>query len=206
MTPVFDHLAVAAETLDAGVAAVEEALGLRLQPGGKHAAMGTHNRLIGMGPGEYLEVIAIDPEAPAPGHARWFALDRFRGAPRPRAWIVRDPSLENALAHAPPGAGAPMAFRRDALTWRMAVPETGVLPFDGLFPALIEWGAGVAHPAARLADTGLRLTALTLVHPRAEDLRQALAGLIRDPRLRLESGGPRMVAEFDTPHGRRVLE
>ncbi|MGB8622709.1 MAG: VOC family protein, partial [Paracoccaceae bacterium] len=36
-----DHLAVAAETLEAGVAAVEAALGVRLAEGGSHAAMGT---------------------------------------------------------------------------------------------------------------------------------------------------------------------
>ena len=29
-------------------------------PGGKHAFMGTHNCLLGLGPGFYLEVIAID--------------------------------------------------------------------------------------------------------------------------------------------------
>ncbi|HPD94073.1 MAG: VOC family protein [Rhodobacter sp.] len=206
MTAVFDHLAVAAASLDEGVAAMEAALGLPLQPGGRHAAMGTHNRLIGMGPGTYLEVIAIDPEAPPPGRPRWFALDGFRGAPRPRAWILRDDALEAALSRAPAGTGTPMLFRRDALTWRMAVPDTGVLPFDGVAPALIEWGAGVAHPATRLPDQGLRLSVLTLLHPEAEALRGALAGLCRDSRLRIETGPPGIVAEVLTPHGRRVLE
>lgn len=202
---LFDHLAVAAVSLDEGAAAIEAALGVPLQAGGRHAAMGTHNRLLSLGPGEYLEVIAIDPEAPAPARSRWFGLDGFAGAARPRAWILRCEDLEAALAGAPEGAGLPMAFQRDALHWRMAVPDSGVLPFDGVFPALIEWGAGVAHPAGRLTDQGVRLAELVLVHPEAAALRAALAGMVSEPRLRIESGSAAIIATFETPHGRRVL-
>jgi hypothetical protein len=77
----FDHLAIGAETLDEGVEAVEAALGVPLAPGGGHPAMGTHNRLLSLGPGEYLEVIAIDPDAPA----RPAALVRARRLSRPAA-------------------------------------------------------------------------------------------------------------------------
>lgn len=202
---LFDHLAIAAVDLDDGAAAIEAALGVPLQGGGKHAAMGTHNRLVSLGEGEYLEVIAIDPAAEGPGRPRWFALDGFSGAPRPRAWILRCDDLGAALARAPAGAGVPMGFRRDALTWRMAVPDSGVLPFDGVFPALIEWGQGVAHPAGRLPDRGVRLTGLTLRHPQADALRAALAPLVSDPRLCVQTGAPGIEAVFDTPSGRRVL-
>lgn len=202
---LFDHLAIAAVDLDDGAAAIEAALGVPLQGGGKHAAMGTHNRLLSLGGGEYLEVIAIDPAAEGPGRPRWFALDGFAGAPRARAWILRCDDLEAALARAPVGSGVPMAFRRDALTWRMAVPDSGVLPFDGVFPALIEWGAGVAHPAGRLQDRGVRLAGVTLVHPQAAALRTALAGVVNEHRLRVEAGAPAIIATFDTPDGRRVL-
>jgi Glyoxalase-like domain len=41
--------------------------------------MGTHNRVIAISsesfPDCYVEVIAIDPDAPAPGRRRWFGLD-----------------------------------------------------------------------------------------------------------------------------------
>ena len=107
---VFDHLAVAAVSLDEGAAAIEAALGVPLQAGGKHAAMGTHNRLLSLGPGEYLEVIAIDPGAPAPARARWFGLDGFAGTARPRAWILRCADLDVALVDAPEGSGLPVAF------------------------------------------------------------------------------------------------
>ena len=75
-----DHLAVAARDLDEGRAVVEAALGVTLQRGGRHARFGTHNLLLGLEDGLYLEVIAIDPDAPGPDEARWFDLDRFDAA------------------------------------------------------------------------------------------------------------------------------
>ena len=56
-----DHLVVSAATLAEGVAYVEEALGVAMAGGGEHAHMGTHNRLLSLGPSDYLEVIAVDP-------------------------------------------------------------------------------------------------------------------------------------------------
>ena len=46
MALALDHLVVAARTLEEGVAWVESRLGIAMGPGGKHAAMGTHNRLL----------------------------------------------------------------------------------------------------------------------------------------------------------------
>lgn len=203
--PLFDHLALAAEDLATGAATLESALGVPLEPGGQHAAMSTHNRLLSLGPGEYLEVIAADPAAPPPGRPRWFALDAFAGPVRPRAWVLACDDLDAALAKAPPGSGQPMAFRRGDLTWRMAVPASGLLPFDGLAPALIGWGPGVPHPSTRLPDRGVRLTALTLHHPAAPALAAALAPLTQDPRLRFATGAPAITAEFLTPRGLVVL-
>lgn len=201
----FDHIAVAATSLDDGARVLEATLGVPLEPGGRHAQMGTHNRLLSLGPGEYLELIAIDPEGVPPGRPRWFGLDDFTGAPRPQSWILRTDALESALARAPEGTGVPTLFRRDALSWRFALPDSGVQPFDGIAPALIEWGAGVPHPSARLPDRGVRLAMLALRHPEPEALRAALAPLTDDPRLRIDPGPPGIVAHFDTPKGRKVL-
>ena len=197
----FDHLAIACDTLDRGIAHVEATLGVTLAPGGEHPAMGTHNRLLSLGPGEYLEVIAVNPGAPAPDQPRWFDLDGFSGAPRVTNWICRCDDLDAALAAAPEGAGVPWALERGDLRWRMAVPRDGKLPFDGTFPAIIEWQGG-AHPAPRLPDHGLRLSALHLAHPRAEALRSALAPLIAENRLEIsEARYPSLTAELTGPGG-----
>jgi len=203
---VLDHLAVCAETLDEGSAAVERTLGVRLAPGGKHPAMGTHNRLLRLSPGLYLEVIAVDPDAPPPGRPRWFDLDNFRGAPRLTNWVARCDDLTGMLSRAPDGSGDIMDLARGELRWQMAVPEDGKLPFGGAFPALISW-QGTKHPEAILPDSGCRLVSLDIYHPQAEALRRALSGLIDEPMLAVhEAPGRALRALIDTPSGRKVLE
>ncbi len=199
-----DHLALSALRLEDGVAAVEELLGVTMAGGGKHAAMGTHNRLLGLGD-LYLEVIAIDPDARHPGRPRWFDLDRFTGPPRLTNWVVGCDDIQAELAADPPGWGAPMSLARGDYRWQMAVPDEGRLPFDDTFPALIAW-QGTLHPARALPDSGLRLHRLEITHPRADALRAALAGRLDDSRLAIVSGPEKAIrAEFTTPHGLRRL-
>ncbi len=200
-----DHVAVAAETLAEGVAHVERALGVAPAGGGRHAAMGTHNRLLSLGPDVYLEVIAIDPEAPPPGRRRWFGLDDFSGPPRLVAWVARVADLDAALAETPLSLGIPLDLARGPYRWRMAVPEDELLPFNGLAPALIEW-EGRAHPAPALPDSGCRLARIDLSHPRRDALLAAMPALDRLAHLRLEDGPPALRAVIETPLGNRVLE
>lgn len=199
-----DHLAVAAETLDAGRAAVEQALGVALRPGGRHAHFGTHNMLLGLEDGLYLEVIAIDPEAPKPGYARWFDLDRFSGRPKLSNWICQTQDLKGTIAKLPQ-AGVPIALARGELRWQMAVPPDGILPFDGMFPALIEW-QGQGHPAAKLTPSGCRLKRLVISHPEARELEAEIGPLMDAPLVEFESGAVGLRAEIATPGGLRVLE
>jgi Glyoxalase-like domain len=201
---LLDHLAVSAGDLAEGVAWVEDALGVSLAGGGQHPHMATHNRLLGLG-GLYLEVIAVDPAAPRPQYPRWFDLDNFQGRPRLTNWVARVISISAAVAVAPAGVGVPVALARGDYRWQMAVPEDGKLPFDGGFPALIAW-AGDLHPSNALPESGLRLRRLIVTHPQAEDLRAALAGIFADERVVFVGGDRAMQAEFDTPHGVRVLE
>lgn len=205
MAAAFDHFAVAADSLAEGAAWAEAALGLPLAGGGEHALMGTHNRLLSLGAGEYMEVIAVNPAAPPPGRPRWFDLDRFAGAPRITNWILRCDDLDAALALAPPGTGTPVDFQRGALRWRMAVPDDGILPFGGAFPALIEW-QGDRHATEVLPPSGCTLAALEIAHPEAADLSAVLAPLLTDARVRILPGPEKAIrATLDTPAGPRVL-
>lgn len=201
----FDHLAVSALTLAEGVASVEAALGVSLSPGGQHPHMATHNRLIGVGD-LYLEVIAPDPSQPRPAWPRWFDLDSFAGPPRLTNWVTASDDIAVDLAQSPAGTGAPVNLARGDYRWIMAIPADGRLPYDGAFPALIQWH-GDLHPARALPDCGLRLRRFEIAHPQAQALREALRGRLNEPRLIItEAPVKALRASFDTPHGPRVLE
>lgn len=199
-----DHLAIAAETLEEGRAYVEDALGVVLQPGGAHARFGTHNLLLGLADGLYLEVIAVDPAAEAPRGARWFDLDRFEGRARPQVWVCRCADMAETLA-AHPQAGRAVALERGDLRWQMAVPEGGVLPYDNRFPAFISWAPGIAHPGTRLAASGCALKACVVSHPDAKDLQGVLAPHLAERRVVFEQGPSALRFEIETPGGVRVL-
>ncbi|MDA7965115.1 VOC family protein [Ruegeria sp.] len=195
-----DHIAISGETLEAAAAHVEQALGVSLQQGGKHAKFGTHNRLLGLEDGLYLEAIAVDPDAPTPEQPRWFDLDRFSGHARLTNWICRVSDI--GAVTMPDGPVAPIDLDRGALRWRMAVPQSGRLPFDNLYPALIQW-QGDLHPARMLQASGCRLRRLVVYHPDALELARILGPL---ERVAFDTGPTALRAEFDTPHGLRVLE
>jgi len=196
-----DHFAIAANTLAEATAHVEEALGVPLQPGGEHAVFGTHNRLLGLAEGLYLEAIAIDPEATPERQPRWFDLDRFEGAARITNWICRSGDLDGTLAALPVDAGAPVSLTRGDLSWQMAVPKSGILPYENIFPALIQWQG--PHPAPRLTQQGCSLRRLVVSHPEAQALAELLP--LDDTRVVFEPGPAALRAEIDTPHGLRHL-
>ena len=197
-----DHLAVTCASLDEGAAWVEERLGVPLEPGGRHERFGTWNRLLSLGPGLYLEVIAPEPGT-APAAPRWFDLD-VAEAPRLGNWIVRVPDIDAALADAPPEVGEALPLSRGDLSWTVTVPPDGGLPWGGAYPTLIRWSPG-RHPADLLPDQGVRLIALEVGHPRAPRLKQLLSGLA-DPRLSIiTTDEPSLRARFLTPKGEVTL-
>jgi len=199
-----DHLVVSATTLAEGVAHVEQALGVAMSPGGKHDNWGTHNALLGLGP-YYLEVIAIDPDAPAPDQPRWFDLDNFSGPPRLTNWVARTNDIAVASGLAPLGMSTIARLSRGDLSWSMVSADQGKLPFDGAFPGLIQWD-GDAHPAKRLPDAGCRLASYGIGHPQAEEVQAALARYQGELSEALEPADEKSFhAIIDTAHGPRRL-
>src|SRR5689334_6927040 len=124
MHAVLDHLVVAAETLDQGEDYLASLLGTRPRRGGKHVAMGTHNSLLRLGRGSYLELIAIDPGAATPARPRWFDLDRpamralLAQQPRLIHWAARTDDIETARRASPIDPGPVHAMARDDFRWR----------------------------------------------------------------------------------------
>ncbi|GAA4926003.1 VOC family protein [Actinomycetospora succinea] len=179
---------------------------MRLGPGGRHALFGTHNALLALGGATYLELIAVDPEAPAPGRPRWFGLDtadlrgRLAEGPRLVHWVAR-PAV---LPPVPDDHGERLHLTRDALAWTLTVPRDGTLPGDGsgLVPSLIAWDSpGGAHPTDALEDVGVRLERLVLSSPDAPDLRRRLAALGLSGCVTVADGPPALRAELRTPAG-----
>jgi len=152
MPVFFDHLVVAAQSLDKGVDWVRQITGVSVPPGGKHPQMATHNHVLALGSSRYLEIIATDPEARPPEQPRWFDLDdphlkeRLAKNPCLLTWIVRTNNLKRSIALAKnmgPDPGFPVAMSRGSLTWKIALRSDGRLLEQGLLPLLIEW----AQPA-----------------------------------------------------------
>lgn len=180
---------------------------MRPQPGGRHAAMGTHNALVALGSRIYLELIAIDPAAPAPLRPRWFDLD----SPRMRAqlaeqptlihWVVRTDDIEGDAARSTMDPGTILKMRRGVHEWRISVPDDGHLPGRGLVPTLIEWTAG-PHPTDALIDDGAQLVALAGEHPEPAPVRAALAAMGLSESLKVTYGRtPRLAAMIRTRRG-----
>ncbi|WP_088278889.1 VOC family protein [Ideonella sp. A 288] len=176
MNAEIDHLVVVADSLAQGAAWCEATFGVAPGPGGRHPLMGTHNRLLAIGsdafPRSYLEVIAIDPDAPDPGRVRWFGMDEpalraaVRAAPRLVHTVARTSNIEMlrwGLVNVGIDPGVPLAAERDTprgkLAWRIAVRDDGAVDREGALPTLIEW-RGV-HPTEGMPASPVQLTAVT---------------------------------------------
>ncbi len=216
---MLDHLVLMAASLEQGVQWCEATLGITPGPGGKHALMGTHNRVFKIAtprhPQAYFEIIAIDPgtarQRPATTR-RWFDMDE----PALRERVARQgPQLVHFLASVPDAQAAVAALQTQGITrgqvlpaarptpagllqWRITVRDDGQRLFDGCLPTLIQWGA--VHPAQAMPESGVTLHSLRVAHPQAEALATAYRaiGLADVP---VQAGPARLTAQLHTPNG-----
>ena len=203
-----DHLIVAAASLADGVAWCEATLGVTPGPGGTHPLMGTHNRLLKVAsdtyPQAYLEIIAVDPDAPAPARRRWFGMDTLDLSAGPRLVHVvgRSPMLDMhrwGLITIGLKPGDPVRAGRDTpqgpLSWQILVRDDGQLNCGGALPTLIQWDG--RHPADAMPDSGVVLKSLALngVPDRAREVLRMRGVQVSS------AAGPALQAVFSTPRG-----
>lgn len=206
-----DHFAIGAQTLAQGVAALRDALGVEVPRGGKHDAMSTHNCVMQAGNESFLEILAIDPDAPAPGRARWFSMDdprtKTRLAERPRAlcWVVGTDDLDGVIAASPVDLGEVVLFTRGDRSWRLTVPADGHLPGDGLLPAFIEWSPG-PHPSVGQQDLGVTLERVKIQHPDPIAFGATLAALGVAHLADVAQGAAALSFELSGPRGTVTLD
>ena len=201
-----DHIVVVAPSLGMGAALVEQSLGTPPGLGRKHPHMGTHNLLLSLGPSVYLEIVAIDPDAPPVSRPRWFGLDDVpaQSTARLAAWVANTDDIQ---AHTSPALGVVEQMEREGLTWQMTSTANGHPPLSGAAPLLIQRATSF-HPASRLPDVGLRLRCLHIQHPRPDYVAQVLASMALADALRVVlTAGPAcaLAAEIETPQGMRWL-
>lgn len=174
-----DHLAVAAADLKSGSEYVEDLLGVKTVPGGKHDMMGTHNRLLRLGDDQYLEVIAIDPDGATPARPRWFSFDdpvmqaRIKQTPTLVTWVARTTDIDQAAGHPPYDGMEVREASRGDLRWRMTFERGGNLLYEGALPLLIQWQSE-STAAQMLPDSGCMLRRFVIQSPQARRVRQAL--------------------------------
>lgn len=207
MTSVVDHLVYATPDLEQGIDAIEELLGVRPAAGGKHTGLGTHNALLGLGEGVYIEVIAPDPEQPPPERPLPFGLATLR-APRLATFCIRTTDIDELVASArktgyDPGNIVDMSRQRPdgtVLRWRLAFHEQ--MPEGGTIPFVIDWG-DTPHPSVDLQHAGT-LADLRVEHPEPDRVKVALEALGID--LHIAPGRlPAVSAIIDSHRGRIEL-
>lgn len=214
LASTFDHLVLGTANLDRGAAWLERFLNVKLSATGTHVRMGTHNRLLSLGPSCFLELIAIDPQGQAPFMKRWFGLDtqdvQERIALRPRliGWVARTTDIDAMSAKTGGLLGGVHPIERNDFKWRITLPEDGYPIEGGLVPNLIQWDVPF-HPCDRLPDQQCRFEWMEAAHPNPAKVQYLLDELGLPKSLVLTASPPysgmTMCAYIRTPSGTKTL-
>jgi len=206
-----DHIVIASPSVDAGVKYVHETLGVKPQFGGVHTRMGTHNYLLRLGDSTYLEVIAINPDAPSLARPRWFALDTLTENSNPKllTWIARTNDIQLATTNSQTFFGEIEAMNRADFNWLITIPSDGSLPLNGVCPSIIQW-LNEPHPASKLSDSGCSLIGIEGYHYDVRKINETLQSIGFEGKFSVspiqQSEKPYFVVFIQTPSGIRKFE
>jgi hypothetical protein len=134
-----DHVILGAPDVDAVAARLESEHRLPSVAGGRHAGLGTENRIVPLGDA-YLELMGVADrdEAAANPMGRW-VLDHVRAGESYLGWCVRTDDLDGVCARLGLEAQPMSRTRPDGveLRWRLAGLERAIA--DPALPFFIEW-------------------------------------------------------------------
>jgi len=200
-----DHVIVAINDLDRGIAKFEELTGVKPVVGGEHPGRGTHNALVSVGDHTYLELIAprknLDPEERKLSE-NLLAYEDLT----PIGWAVTtsDPERSKEIVS---GLGFPVGPIRDGsrvkpdgtkLEWRTFAIREGFT----IVPFFINWGASSPHPSGT-SPKGAELTGFSIWSPEPDKLSSLVKKLGLD--VSVEKGDERIRLELNSPKGKVVL-
>ncbi len=177
-----DHLVIGAGSLIQGVNYVRNLLNVDIPYGGEHEKMGTHNHLMKLGDGVFLEVIAINRQVEQPKRPRWYGLDdpfiqhRIENEPTLLTWVVNTQNIDGLIQNAIFSLGKSEVISRGDLSWSFGLPDDGRLLAGGLLPYAMEWHTD-KHPSGNMIDMGCSLHALEIYHSYPVWLQTALESI-----------------------------
>ena len=141
-----DHIVLGSQTLEEGTEFLENILQAKLSDIGYHKDMGTHNRVIRISEGVYLEVIAIDPKISNLNNRKWFNLgesslqSKLKKSPQIIGYVIGNTDISIKKYYDPFFLAS-----RDNYKWQFAMPtfKKGILDSEiieaGIIPSLISW-------------------------------------------------------------------
>jgi hypothetical protein len=167
-----DHFMWAAVDLESASAEFERLTGVRPTFGGRHIGFGTHNALVSLDNGSYMEVLALDPEQDTGGPLG--AEIALLTSPAILAFHIKRADLESvvsvyeAMNIAYKGPFDLSRQRPDGvvLRWRLLLPESPV--YKHALPVFIDW-MDAPHPSTS-TPTGCELIHFEVGYPQNEEL------------------------------------
>ena len=202
-----DHVVFGVPDLETSIAALGAAIGATPEFGGRHESIGTHNAILPLRDGQYLELIARDPSCPSPPQEDPWGLDRMT-EPRLITWAVSTQDIQVAVGQAREAGYDPGRIielkretpRGEQLCWRLTIAAGNAA--NTLIPFLIDWGSS-PHPS-KTNQALCSIEAFRGEHPDPESVRPSLNAL--GAPLEVGSGkAPRLRGTLVGPNGSIAL-
>lgn len=202
-TRKIDHLVYCVPDLGKSMQELSELMGAKIFYGGQHQTLGTHNALLNLGNGAYLELLAIDEKNTAIPPPRWMGIDFFEKAMITR-WAIKSNDLASDVAilkKANPKMGEVFAGSRKRadgtlLSWEMVKPLA--TPVVEILPFMVNW-KGSVHPTQSLPDI-CKLVEIRAIHPQPDMMASTLNSLNVAIELKLGKVAS-LQAIIETPNG-----
>ena len=206
---MIDHIVLAAQDVQASVAEIEAATGVRAELGGRFEGRGVYNHLLALQDGAYLEIIGPDPQQPDHEGPLPFGLHLSEQTRVPHWCAKAGAEIEQRVADTR-AAGYDLGEVRPLgrvladgtrLDWRLSIGGWPPL-FDGLAPFLIDWGDAL-HPS-ETAVKGCTLVEFRAEHPDPASVQAALDAIGVSLRVD-EAAQAALFATLEGPQGRITL-
>lgn len=199
-TEKIDHVILAVNDLDKGVAQFKSMTGIEPVYGGVHPNSFTHNALVSLSGNTYLEIIAPRPDAQN-------VPEEFKkyDSLTPWGWAINTKNIEDTkermkaygFVSSENQPGSRSKPDGTLLSW-----TTFVLQDQRDFPFFIEWGKGVVHPSTT-SPKGCVLRGLSISSTNEKSFVKLNSAL--NLGLRLSEGEFKMKLVIETPKGEVVF-